>query len=237
MVALVAVGLASCPPALASKRALCAAVCEPFSAVVCAALTGRPRRRCVADLTTNCVRTDASVCPAPSVVGPPGPTGPTGAMGAPGPPGPMGAPGAMGVPGPPGPMGAPGVAGATGAIGVPGPTGSTGPPGTTGATGATGPASPPLAVTVTQVSQTVGRAQAGQLLRLSVPCDPGQVVVGGGVVPTISGGVATDLARVHMLVSGPDGPAAWQGASTITNTLSQTASLTYAVFALCAPSP
>jgi hypothetical protein len=134
-------------------------------------------------------------------------------------------------------MGAPGVAGATGAIGVPGPTGSTGPPGTTGATGATGPASPPLAVTVTQVSQTVGRAQAGQLLRLSVPCDPGQVVVGGGVVPTISGGVATDLARVHMLVSGPDGPAAWQGASTITNTLSQTASLTYAVFALCAPSP
>jgi len=86
------------------------------------------------------------------------------------------------------------------------------------------------------VTQNFGRAQAGQLITVTVPCAPGEIVLAGGVVPTIAGGTAIDITRVHLLVSGPASATAWTAASTLTNTLSQTASLTYAAFALCAPS-
>jgi len=86
------------------------------------------------------------------------------------------------------------------------------------------------------VTQTFGRAQAGTLISVTVPCASGEIVLAGGVVPTIAGGVPNDIQRVHLLVSGPASTTAWTAASTITNTLSQTASLTYAAFALCAPS-
>jgi hypothetical protein len=118
-------------------------------------------------------------------------------------------------------------------MGTPGLAGATGAP---GATGPTGPASPPLAVTIRQVSQTFGRAQSGQLITVTVPCAAGEIVLAGGVVPTIAGGTATDISRVHLLVSGPASATAWTAASTITSTLSQTANLTYVAFALCAPS-
>jgi len=92
-------------------------------------------------------------------------------------------------------------------------------------------------VTIKQLTQDFDRARAGQIIRVTVPCDPGQIVLAGGVVPVIAGGNATDLSHVHMLMSGPSGTTAWQAASVITATLSQTADLTYSAFALCAPSP
>lgn len=225
------IALAACPPALQSKRALCQSVCQPLVASVCA---GQPKQ-CARDLVANCVRVGPAVCPAtfPGVVGPTGPTGPPGPDGAPGPAGAAGSPGPMGVAGPPGAPGPPGVIGMTGPTGV---IGMTGPTGVTGPTGATGPVAPPLAVTVKEVTQNFGRARGGQIIRVTVPCDPGQIVLAGGVVPTILGGVPQDLAHVHLLTSGPSGTAAWTAASTITATLSQSAQLSYAAFALCAPS-
>jgi len=214
-----------------SKRALCQMVCQPLAASVCAALDGRSHKHCVRGVVDTCVRTSPAACP--SVIGTIGPTGPTGpqgeqgATGLPGPPGSAGPPGAAGSIGPPGPLGPPG------SIGPVGPTGATGPP---GATGPTGPSAPPLQVVIKQLSQNFGRARGGQIISVTVPCDPGQIVLAGGAVPSITGGVASDIARVHLLISGPDSIATWKAASTVTATLSQTADLTYTAFALCAPS-
>jgi|SRR5262245_8405438 len=227
---LVAVALATCPmPPVTSKRTLCQSVCQPLSASVCAELMGAARRRCVKGITDVCVRTDPSVCasaecPPSCPAGPPGPDGSPGAIG---PPGPAGAVGPVGPTGP---------AGLEGLPGPPGPTGTTGVTGDPGVTGPTGPAGTPLIVTIRQVTQNFGRAQAGQLITVTVPCAPGEIVLAGGVVPTIAGGNATDISRVHLLISGPASATAWTAASTLTNTLSQSASLTYAAFALCAPS-
>ena len=224
---LVAVALATCPMTpVTSKRALCQSVCQPLTASLCADLTGAARRRCVKGITDVCVRTDPSVCASPECP----PTCPAGPAGAPGPPGPAGAVGSVGPVGPTGP------AGPEGLPGPPGATGATGVTGDPGVTGPTGPAGPPLVITIRQVTQNFGRAQAGQLITVTVPCAPGEIVLAGGVVPTIAGGTAIDITRVHLLVSGPASATAWTAASTLTNTLSQTASLTYAAFALCAPS-
>jgi hypothetical protein len=92
-------------------------------------------------------------------------------------------------------------------------------------------------VTIRQVVQAVGRAQAGQVITATVPCAPGERVLAGGVVSTIAGGTASDIARIHLLFSGPASPTAWSAASTAVSTLSQTARLTYTASALCAPSP
>ena len=235
---LVAVALATCPMTpVVSKHALCQAVCEPFAASVCASFTGTTQKHCVKGLTMLCVRTDPSVCattcPASCPAGPPGPAGAPGAAGAAGAVGPAGPPGSVGSVGPVGATGPPGL------DGLPGAPGATGAPGVTGATGNTGPTGPagvPLTVSIREVSQNFGRAQAGQLITVTVPCAPGEIVLAGGVVPTIAGGVANDIQRVHLLLSGPASATAWTAASTVTNTLSQSANLTYVAFALCAPS-
>ena len=143
-------------------------------------------------------------------IGPQGPTGPNGEDGPPGPPGCDGATGPTGSVGPTGPVGPAGVAGPTGNVTIP--------------------------VSMHSVTQNFGRAQSGTLISLVVPCDPGEIVISGGVVPTIAGGVARDIQQVHLLYGGPTTPPiAWQVASTIVNTLSQTADLTYTAYALCIP--
>jgi hypothetical protein len=85
------------------------------------------------------------------------------------------------------------------------------------------------------VSQRFGRAESGQILQLTASCAPGETVVAGGVVPTIAGGVPQDLARIHLLFSGPTGAETWSAAATAVQTLSVSADLTYTVYALCAP--
>jgi len=83
-------------------------------------------------------------------------------------------------------------------------------------------------------SATFGRVQAGTVLTLTASCDAGEALVGGGVVPAIAGGIPADIARIHLLFSGPTTPpTGWMAASTAVQTLSQTAELTYTVSALC----
>jgi hypothetical protein len=181
------------------------------------------------DVAAGCTRKETEL----GLFGAPGPTGPTGPTGAPG--------GADCVACPPGPPGAAGPLGPTGAVGSVGPTGPAGAPGLTGPTGPTGPTgagSAPV-VTIKAVTQDFGRAPNDLLIQLTAPCDAGQAVVGGGVVPTVVGGrdPERDLARVHLLASGPAGPAAWTAVSTITSTLTEGASLLYTVSALCTPAP
>src|SRR4029453_18292397 len=112
---------------LASKAALCRALCEAGVAVLCGELGARQARQCARGIVAACRRADPlAVCP--EAVAPP--SGPTGATGPVGPPGADGAAGAAGAPGPPGQEGAPGPPGATGApglAGAPGVTGATGP--------------------------------------------------------------------------------------------------------------
>jgi hypothetical protein len=112
----------------------------------------------------------------------------------------------------------------------------TGPPGPPGATGATGPPGTLGLVTLRQASLAAGRAQSGDLLTLTADCDPGETVIAGGVVPTIATATPQDIARIHLLVSGPVATGTgtgWLGASTLTQTLSRDASLTYTVYAFC----
>jgi len=159
----------------------------------------------------------------PGVVGSPGPSGPPGPTGSTGPSGPPGMDGALGPPGIPGVSGNPGVAG------VPGPPGPSGPPGPPGPTGAA-----TVTVVLHEASATFGRVQAGTLLTLTASCDAGEALVGGGVVPAIAGGIPADIARIHLLYSGPTTPpTGWTAASTAVQTLSQTAALTYTVSAFC----
>jgi len=144
-------------------------------------------------------------------------------------PGPPGPPGAGGVPGPPGSPGPTGPTGLSGAAGPPGALGPSGPPGPTGPTGAA-----TVTVVLHETTANFGRVQAGTLLTLTASCDAGEALVGGGVVPTIASGVAADVARIHLLFSGPTTPpTGWTAASTAVQTLSQTADLTYTVSALC----
>src|SRR5215813_1042540 len=166
------------------------------------------------------------VCKLP---GPPGPTGAVGSPGSPGPPGPTGPTGSSGPPGPDGPPGPPGLPGASGNPGVAGAPGVPGPLGPTGPTGAA-----TLSLALHQVSEQFGRVQAGTLLTLTASCDAGEALVGGGVVPAIAGGIPADIARIHLLYSGPTTPpTGWTAASTAVQTLSQTAALTYTVSAFC----
>jgi len=51
----------------------------------------------------------------------------------------------------------------------------------------------------------------------------------------IAGGVPQDLARIHLLYSGPTSATEWTAAATAVQTLSQSADLTYTVYALCTP--
>jgi len=108
-----------------------------------------------------------------------------------------------------------------------------------GAPGPTGPTGGSITVPVSVHSTVlaVGRAMSGDLLTATAECDPGEVVIAGGVVPTIAGGLPQDIQRIHELFSGPTSPTAWTAASTTVNTLSQTANLTYTVYALCIPAP
>ena len=85
------------------------------------------------------------------------------------------------------------------------------------------------------VSQSFGRPKAGDLFVLTAPCEPGEVVQAGGVVPTIANGVPVDIQRIHLLFSGPTSATEWTAAATCIQTLSPNAELTYTVYALCAP--
>jgi hypothetical protein len=127
--------------------------------------------------------------------GAPGPTGPTGDTGAqggpglPGPTGPKGDPGAQGDAGQQGPVGPKGDTGPAGTDGAPGQTGPAGSTGATGATGAQGPKGEPGAqgpagkdgvvhFTVRSVDLVI---PAGGQTGLTVRCNAGESVTGGGV--------------------------------------------------------
>src|SRR5262245_57265281 len=215
--------------ALRTERQYCDLVCAPLANALCEVFTGRPQKKCKKAISTTCIASGPEACAAMSIVGPPGPPGPTG------PTGPTGANGDVGSQGPAGMDGHDGSVGPSGPAGSAGPAGVPGPPGPVGPTGATG-GSVTVPVTVHQISQDFGRAQANTLISVVVPCDPGEVAIAGGVVPTVAGGVERDIQSVHLLYSGPTTPpTAWTAASTVVNTLSQTADLTYTAYALCVP--
>ncbi|WP_152539496.1 DUF7594 domain-containing protein [Methylomicrobium lacus] len=110
-----------------------------------------------------------------TTAGIPGETGPTGAQGPAGG-GAIGATGPHGATGPQGPAGATGPQGPTGPAG--GPVGATGPQ---GPTGAPGPAGLPQKTVVRSVSGTVSLLTASTITK---DCEPGESVVGGGVMAT-----------------------------------------------------
>ncbi len=141
-------------------------------------------------------------------LGPEGATGPEGPQGATGPAGPEGATGPEGPTGPEGATGSVGPSGAAGETGATGPTGPAGPPGPAGATGpegATGPAGPSSLAAVYTRSATVLEPgpDTSDLTTLTteVLCDPGDVVLGGGIDHAVMGGNSS----IYSIASKPNG--------------------------------
>jgi hypothetical protein len=217
---------------VASKAALCRAVCEARVASLCSTLTGRAARQCAGGVEAACRRADPlAVCP--EAVAPP--AGPTGAQGPQGPVGPTGATGPAGAGGPPG------GAGPAGAIGPPGPAGNPGAMGATGVTGATGPTGAGSTAAIVVRSDAVGSSigpDTGEVLTLTIPCDPDQQVTGGGVRGIVSN--PDDQTKFHALESGPtteEPPLGWEAALGVIKDFTKTGTLTMVVSVFCTPRP
>jgi hypothetical protein len=128
---------------------------------------------------------------APGTAGPAGPTGPTGATGSVGQ---QGAQGATGPSGPTGPTGPAGPTGDTGATGPSGPTGDTGPTGATGPTGPTGASGVSFEQIVVE-NPPQGEPPEQEDKSITIPCDPGEIPVGGfSIDPPAAGIIADSLA-------------------------------------------
>lgn len=128
------------------------------------------------------------------IQGPIGPQGLQGTTGLAGPQGPVGPTGAQGIQGPVGPQGIQGPAGIDGIqgdTGAQGIQGSTGPQGIAGVTGPEGPSAP---VYLSPGFDVAGGPLAPPILGapMYAVCDPGDTLVGGGVIcntPGTSGGI------------------------------------------------
>lgn len=127
--------------------------------------------------------------------------------------------------------------GATGPQGPAGPqgeTGATGPQGATGAQGPTGPQGPagPSGATLESASTTVNFStlSIGEAVSLSVSCDVGKVVLGGGAHTTVSG-LALE-SNVSLRSSYPSGTSTWTAIAVATG-VSLVGTLTVNVYALC----
>jgi Collagen triple helix repeat (20 copies) len=162
--------------------------------------------------------------------GAPGATGPMGLPGAVGPTGPMGT---QGIPGTQGAQGIPGPQGAPGAPGVPGAMGPAGAPGLPGATGPTGATGSIMGSTVAKTISTgvLIRPSMGLVIDLSLTCDPGQIVISGGVTNTVTD--PTDVTKVHMLDSGPVDESGWHMHSTVIQRFSNGSNLEVVLTVLC----
>jgi hypothetical protein len=100
-------------------------------------------------------------------------------------------------------------------MGLPGPTGSI------------------LASTVVKTATTgvIIRPAAGTIIDLALSCDPGQVVISGGVSNTITD--PTDVTKVHMLDSGPVDETGWHMHSTVIQRFSLNSNLEVMLTVLC----
>lgn len=131
--------------------------------------------------STNHVRLEWNLPGAAGAAGPKGATGAKGPTGPRGPDGPAGPPGgSVGPQGPAGPVGSTGSTGPAGDVGPDGPAGDVGFAGPTGPQGA--------AATLTGTSVLTGMVMRTRsytvssttLAEYSSPCDPGEIVIGGG---------------------------------------------------------
>ena len=78
----------------------------------------------------------------------------------------------------------------------------------------------------------IPRPPAGTIINLSLSCDPGQIVISGGVTNTITD--PADVAKVHMLDSGPIDATGWQMHSTVIQRFSLNSTLEVVLTVLCA---
>jgi len=105
-----------------------------------------------------------------------------------------------------------------------GPTGAPGLPGPTGSLGAT--------TSKTATTGVIIRPGPGTVVDLALSCDPGQMVISGGVVNNVTN--PADITKVHMLDSGPIDGVGWQMHSTVISRFSVDSDLEVVLTILCA---
>jgi hypothetical protein len=94
-----------------------------------------------------------------------------------------------------------------------------------------------VAVTVKTETRNFGRGDPGFLPALTVTCDAGTQVIGGGVDTQVLNGNENDLMRIQLLSTHSVGTGAWQSISIVRDRLSQSAELIYTVQAFCILGP
>jgi hypothetical protein len=116
---------------------------------------------------------------------------------------------------------------------VPGPVGAPGATGLPGATGPTGATGSILGATIAKTISTgvLPRPAAGTVIDLALQCDPGQIVISGGVANTITD--PSDVTKVHMLDSGPVDATGWHMHSTVIQRFSLNSNLEVVLTILC----
>jgi len=86
-------------------------------------------------------------------------------------------------------------------------------------------------VTKTTTTGIIVRPGPGTIVDLSLSCDPGQIVISGGVTNTVTN--PTDITKVHMLDSGPIDEAGWRMHSTVISRFSAGSDLEVVLTILC----
>lgn len=177
----VAVGTLTAMGALGGGLAYGSASSPDTTYTACVSTVGHALYNVTSTGTPTCLRHDTKITW--NQTGPQGAQGPAGAAGPTGAKGDTGATGPAGVTGAVGPTGDIGATGPAGVTGPKGDTGATGAQGLMGAVGAAGPQGPAGAGTLYIATQQITVA-AGTEQRAGTGCNSGDLVVGGGVVPT-----------------------------------------------------
>jgi basic membrane lipoprotein Med (substrate-binding protein (PBP1-ABC) superfamily) len=86
-------------------------------------------------------------------------------------------------------------------------------------------------ISKTATTGVIIRPAAGTIIDLALSCDPGQVVISGGVSNTITD--PTDVTKVHMLDSGPIDESGWHMHSTVIQRFSVNSNLEVVLTVLC----
>jgi len=87
-------------------------------------------------------------------------------------------------------------------------------------------------ISKTVTTGVIIRPNTGTVITLSLSCDPGQIVISGGVTNTVTNPV--DISKVHMLDSGPIDASGWQMHSTVISRFSNGSDLEVVLTVLCA---
>jgi hypothetical protein len=86
-------------------------------------------------------------------------------------------------------------------------------------------------VTKTLTTGILARPAAGVIIDLALQCDPGQIVISGGVTNNITD--PSDVTKVHMLDSGPVDETGWHMHSTVIQRFSLNSNLEVVLTILC----